>query len=200
MTEPIVTSQTSTSFPLPGSKAAASPPKAELPPVEETMKLESSEEAETRVQKKARLARVLERGFVHDRLIVSLPSHLVGEWVRKDQMSIARKQALGFRIDDEYATQRSLHSDGEGNPVVGDVIFMVTERENFELFEEIRRDQFRRMNTRPKQQREEEDLAANVEAYTGGDIKAFTESQAHGARPTDIQEALLALATQNKPQ
>lgn len=109
---------------------------------------------ETREQRRARFARVLERGFIVDRCTVeNLPPNLHGEWVPRDPIEIERKKALGFWIDKEYAPKRALHSDGTTDvAVVGDCIFMVCDREDKELIDEIRRDQYEKMHGSPEKE------------------------------------------------
>jgi len=111
----------------------------------------------TRVEKKARIATILDRGVVGDRLNVDLPNDRYGEWVPKDNVEIYRMQALGFEIDKEYAKARALHSDGtEGASVVGDVIFMTCHKEVKDLIEEIKRENYDRVNA-PRRSKEEID-------------------------------------------
>src|SRR5690242_7548495 len=43
-----------------------------------------------RAERKARLATILDRGFVQDRLTVELPPDVHGEWVRNDPLEIQR--------------------------------------------------------------------------------------------------------------
>lgn len=105
-------------------------------------------------EKRARVARVLDRGFLLDRTAVdNLPPDLHGEWVPRDAVEIDRKRALGFWIDDKYATARSIHSDGTGQSIVGDTVFMVCLKEDKNIIDEFRYNQYIRMNGTPEQKR-----------------------------------------------
>lgn len=107
---------------------------------------------ETRQQKKARLAQVLDRGMTNDRLAVpKLPKNLHGEWIARDTSEISRMESLGFWIDTEFATQRSLNSDGTRTSQVGDVIFMVCPMEDHVIMEEIKHENFLRVHGDPSQ-------------------------------------------------
>src|SRR5262245_3511703 len=117
----------------------------------------------TRDERKARLASVLDRGIVADRLKVDLPSNLHGEWVFNDPTEIFRMEALGFKIDDVHAPKRALHSKGDSGSVVGDVIFMVCERETKDMIDEIRREQYARLNSKGPKQKEEKDYNKMVD-------------------------------------
>jgi len=156
----------------------------------------------SRAEKKARLAVVLDRGIAHDRLKVNLPADVHGEWVRNDPFEINRMRFLGFEIDKEYAPARSLHGDGTGSAIVGDVIFMTTSKERKDMIDEVRKDQFFRVNGYPgdtKNSREERELAENVARETGGQIPTFTESRSREARKEDIAAALDVVERQTTP-
>lgn len=142
-----------------------------------------------RTEKKARLASVLERGLTSDRLNVSLPDNLYGEWCPNDQMEIARYETMGFEIDTKYAPKRALHGSGSGEARVGDVVFMTTNRETHELIEEIRREQFEAQHGKPnsKIQREEREFKAGASAEG---VKTITESVASTANYDALKQAL----------
>jgi hypothetical protein len=153
---------------------------------------------EERAQKKARLAVLLDRGFIQDRLKVPLPDDLHGEWVRNDPIDIQRLRTLGFEVDTQYATSRSLHNDGTGSAVIGDVIFMTTSRENKELIDEIRHEQFLRSNS-PRKAREEKQFEDKTAKDTGGQIPTFTDSTQRTMRKEELAAALQEVDTQTKP-
>lgn len=160
--------------------------------------IEAKTPAEDRAAKKARLATVLERGIVGDRLQVDLPPDLHGEWVRNDPLEINRLQAVGFEVDNKFATSRSLHNDGTGASIVGDVVFMTCSRETKEIIDEIRHDQFMRMN-RPGKSKEEKEFVEAVHAQTGGVIPSVVESQQHSIRTAEIAAALAEVDAQTQP-
>ena len=151
-----------------------------------------------RASRKARIATLLERGMISDRLTVELPPDLHGEWARNDPLEIQRLRTLGFEVDTHYAPARALHNDGTGSAVVGDVVFMTTSRENKELIDEIRHDQFIASNS-PRKAKEEKDFEELVQKGTGGQIPAFTDSKQRVARKAEISAALLEVDAQTKP-
>lgn len=142
---------------------------------------------ETREAKKARLTRVLDRGLTADRLHVPLPPHIHGEWVPNDQSAIFEKEALGFRVDTEYAPKRTLHSKGDGKSIVGDTIFMTCEKENHDLILEIRNDQYQRLNHKGAVQKEEKDFN-NLTRKEG--LEPTNEGSIDSARKEEITKAL----------
>lgn len=159
----------------------------------------STEEVRAR---KAFLVTALERGIINDRMCVPLPADLHGEWVRRDQFEIEQMKRLGFRIDTEYATQRSLNSDGTGAAMVADVVFMVTERWNKEVIDEVKHEKFLEMHSpkRASKNKEEKDFASGVSAETGGVIPTEVASKTREARRDDISSALAAMEAQTSPQ
>lgn len=156
----------------------------------------SSEELqppESRKERKARLARILERGIIADRLAVDLPKDKYGEWVSDDPVEIARMQALGFEVDTEFAPNVSLHSSGTKAGKIGDVIHMICSRENKDILEEIRKENYdKRHNRKPASHRantqgEEREAVANIDR-TG--LPAIMESNTTIIGERDITAAL----------
>lgn len=145
----------------------------------------------SRDEKKARLARVLERGFVPDRLIVDLPNNLYGEWVPDDPVEIARLESMGFHVDTEYSTAKSLHSTGAKQGRVGDAIFMVCDSETKEIIDEIRREQYNRAYGKKDKNRYREEKEASGMIEREG-LATFAESKEHTAKKADIEAALQA--------
>lgn len=141
---------------------------------------------EDRKVRKARLARVLERGIVADRLLVDIPPDRHGEWVSDNPVSIARMQSLGFEVDTEYSTKRSLHSTGDKAGRVGDVIYMTCPRDVKETIDEIRQEQYEAKHKKGKQ-REEMETASRIRSTGLGTI---VESREHVANKADIQRVL----------
>lgn len=77
------------------------------------------------VKFQAAVAEILERGHAHLALNIDLKgTGLHGEWFRNDPTEIARAKMLGFKIDEEHARKNSIHSDGTGKVIYGDVVFM----------------------------------------------------------------------------
>lgn len=158
--------------------------------------------AETRANKKARIARVLERGVVIDRATVELPPNLHGEWIHRDDNDIDRMKLLGFWIDGEEGhptyfkgEKRPLHSDGTKVPTIGDTIFMVCDKDNKELIDEVRREQYEKMHGKPGEtvvsQREEQGFKNTVQ---GAEQEKLTpvieESRARSIKKDEIESVL----------
>lgn len=158
---------------------------------------------EERAARKAFLVSQMERGVLQDRLHVKLPPHLHGEWVRRDEQEINRMKTYGFQIDETYAPNQALQDDGTRGAVIADVVFMTTDRVNKELIDEIRLDQFYKINGRPGDVRaatkEEKDYVANTRNDTGGDIPTMSESRNRPARVTDIVSAVNVQDNQTRP-
>lgn len=152
---------------------------------------------ETRAERKSRLAAVYDRGVTGDRLHVDLPPDLDGEWVPTTGggTAVARKKALGYWIDKEYAKNHSaLHDKGDEGSHVGDVVFMVTTRDNKELLDEIKKERFREAHL-PKggKHKEERDFLNQADR----EVKPLAESNASKASVSDITDALKAVVNQN---
>lgn len=161
--------------------------------------------AAERGELKAKLAQILDRGIIQDRLQVALPPDLYGEWVRNDPLEIMRMKGLGFQIDDKYATDRSIHSDGTSANVVGDVIFMTCDMLRHEVIEEIRHEQKLAVHMKKKtksgdKNKEERDLEEITEKEYGKlGVRAITESREHKADLNDIVDAIRSADAQVKP-
>jgi hypothetical protein len=120
--------------------------------------------AETKEQKLARIAQILDRGIVVDRLHVNLPEGVHGEWVRDDPIAIERMKAIGFEVDTQFAKSRALHDD-TGKVKVGDVIFMTAPQEIRDLVKQVRKRKFDDFyKKRPKVTKAEEVDQANFGA------------------------------------
>lgn len=150
-------------------------------------------EEESRAEKKARRAKVYDRGVIGDRLYVELPEGLYGEWVKNDVVEIHRKEGLGFKIDTEYAKRRALHDKGDGASYVGDVVFMVCSKEDKEIIDEIRRERYEAThNPKSGKQKEERDfLGTAPEGPAVG-------SKINKTGVKDITNALMAAANNNQ--
>lgn len=97
----------------------------------------TAKEAVDRAKKKVRLAQVLSRGMVSDRLVVKNPDpkkHY--EWARNTETDIDRYRSLGFEVEMEKGS--GLHGTGDGRRIVGDAILMSCSKENFEILEELK--------------------------------------------------------------
>lgn len=119
---------------------------------------------ETHEEKVARFARILDKGYINDRFYVEgVPDHLHGEWVANDLGEINRLKALGFREGDEFVANRTMHHDGT-RPSNIDVVFMVQDKSDHELFTKMRQEKFDAINRKGKtKQIEEEQYAKQLE-------------------------------------
>lgn len=137
-------------------------------------------------KQKARLVTILDRGIVFDRLKVDLPNDLHGEWCRNDPLEIDRMRTLGFWVDTTYATRRRLHSDGSGANIVGDVIHVVTTKENKKMIDRVQLENQERFNKRPKDAPEETTGRSSVPS----EIPVFSQSTQRPATVSDVVDAL----------
>lgn len=108
-------------------------------PVNDLTKKASAPSQDAVKEFKAKVAKVVTRGFVIDRLTVNLPPHLHGEWIRNDPVALAEARALGFEIDKEYAPNSALHRDAAGNPIIGDAIHMTMPKWQKEIIDEVKK-------------------------------------------------------------
>lgn len=147
---------------------------------------------ETREQKKARIAQVLDRGMTNARLTVNLPPDVYGEWCPNDPVEIERYRVMGFEIDTKYALHRATHGGGD-LPIVGDVIFMVAPIEVKELMDEVRTDQYKRKHGDPKKDQRTNQLEGRPhganELNTPG-VKVIDESDTAIVSNAEIAAAL----------
>lgn len=107
----------------------------------------SDEELESRAEKKAKIAQLLDRGIVNDKLDVE---KLLGdgyredrhyEWVRETDTDIDRARALGFNIvnrSDVDLDSEEVHDASDDRIRIGDVILMSCDRERHELIQEAK--------------------------------------------------------------
>lgn len=98
----------------------------------------SAKEIERRVENKARLAQVLERGVVISRLETPVNAlkadGKVGCWVRENDDDINKYQALGFELETGMGAGRDT---GDNRQRVGDSVLMSTSQENWDIIQEI---------------------------------------------------------------
>ena len=107
-------------------------------------------EAMTKAQRKAKLAQVLDRGMVSDRLVVKdADPRKHYEWCRDTEIDIDRWRSLGFEVEKERG--EGLHGKGDDRRVVGDAVLMSCPKENYEILEELkaeRKERKRKMNAK----------------------------------------------------
>lgn len=150
-----------------------------------------------RADKKARFARILERGVLVDRLAVDLPPDLHGEWVPLDQVD--RWLAMGFENGAHHVPKlnnRALHGAADGYVHVGDVVFLTLPKEDKELYEEVRLENYVRMHgsTADKKeisQREEKEFESLLHAEAR-ELPVVEDGSAKAAKREEIRESLVA--------
>ena len=120
---------------------------------------------ETKSAKKARLAEVLDRGFISYRLNLDyLDKSIHGEWARNDPNEIARLNALGFSpYKGEVDPNLGLKKEADGTYRVGDVILMCTDKETKELLDEIKADRIKKLHGTKPQQAEEQGFNKEID-------------------------------------
>ena len=166
--------------------------------------LERIEKAE-RGELKAKLAAILDRGVVQDRLVVeNVPDDLHYEWVRNDPLEIRRLEALGFKVDTEYAAKRSIHSDGSDSSIVGDVICMICPKEVHDVINEIRVEQVVRQHTgkrvgQSNVNREEREYLSTTDVNDQKHVVAYSGSSEKTITKDDLVATLNEIDKQTKP-
>lgn len=88
----------------------------------------------------AKMAIMLDRGWTNARINVEVPPGIHGEWVFNSPAELARIRNLGGKIDTKYAAKNALHNDGSGNPILGDVIFCVWPKWQYDIIKKLERD------------------------------------------------------------
>lgn len=157
---------------------------------------------ERRSQLKAKVISVLDRGIVADRLKVDLPPELWGEWVSDSAVDIARMEAIGFRLDTEYAPKRALHNTGTKEGRIGDVVHMICSKELHDVIEEVRREQYNARHTRRgnvKRNNQEEELAT-AQLLDKQGLPPVMESSTVSASGGDIVDAVRAKVAEHQKE
>lgn len=147
----------------------------------------------------AKVATILDRGVIFERLKVDLPDDLYGEWCRNDPLEIDRMRTLGFWVDDRYATKRALHSDGTSSNIVGDVIHVITTRQNKDMIDKVKAEQAR-IAQNPRRAPEESDSAYGSIARPDPVIPMFSTSSQQVVSAADVKAALGRANNQTRVQ
>lgn len=157
--------------------------------VEKARELAANKDEMSIAEKKAVIARVLERGIIIDRATVDLPPDVYGEWVSEDPTEISRMQLLGFELDSTYAVDRATNSDGSGVAKIGDVVFMTAPMEVKEIIDAVRAEMYARANPTSDKQKEESDFARQADK---AGLPVIDEGNVDSAREQQIRSALAA--------
>jgi hypothetical protein len=118
----------------------------------------------------AHMVEIAERGMIDIRTNVDLPPEFVGHWVKNTPEDIASARMFGWQVDTKYAASSALHGDGKGNPVIGDVVFMVRSRRVHEAFEKAQAARVKAVHGVAKNLQEEKDFEGNIKS-TGLGVK-----------------------------
>lgn len=137
--------------------AAPKTPEVKTEPAPDEMSPEdATKKAESIQAKKARIAQVLSRGFVNDKLAMAeaLPKDRRGFWVRERQEDIDRMRALGGRLEERPAdtNPRDIHGTGDNRVRVGDVVLMSLPREDYDLIQQVRSERKQARSGKPKRE------------------------------------------------
>lgn len=143
---------------------------------------------------RAKIARILERGIINERLQVLLPSDVHGEWVPDDATEITRMKDMGFEIDTQYAKNRVLHAGGDGALRTGDVVFMVCPKYVKDIIDEVKHTRymethFPKKNAKGKTSQGEES-AFQSQVAGNLDMPVIEESTTHRVTKSEIEAAL----------
>ncbi len=157
--------------------------------IEMARELAANKEEMTIADKKAIIARVLERGIIIDRATVDLPPGMYGEWVSEDPTEISRMQLLGFELDSKFAVDRATNANGTGVAKIGDVVFMTAPMEVKEIIDAVRAEQYARANPTSDKQKEEKDFARQADK---AGLPVIDEGNVDSAREQQIRSALAA--------
>jgi len=152
---------------------------------------------------KAKLASILDRGIVQDRLTVDLPEDLHGEWVRNDPLEIRRLETLGFIVDNEYAIKRAIHSDGTSSAIVGDVVHMICPKEVKLMINEIRIERMIKEHSPKKKgnkriQKEEQQFQEDVDRLHASGVSGYTNSSEKSAGNKELADIVKSIDSQTK--
>lgn len=128
-----------------------------------------------RREKKARIAQVLSRGVLGEKLksIIreATPDGYAGKFVRHDAQDIIRAQNLGFVFNYRSGVDPvalGLHATPDGKIRVGDIVLMTITKEDQEILREVRTERMKAKLTKSKKE-----YLDSSSGYDGGE--AFNE-------------------------
>lgn len=155
--------------------------------IEKAREMAENQDELSAADRKAIIARVLERGIIIDRATVDLPDGVYGEWVSEDPVEVSRMQLLGFEVDKVHATDRSSNSDGSGVSKIGDVIFMTAPMAVKEMVDAVRTEMYQKANPTSNKQKEEKDFARLADR---SGLPVIDESSVDAVKEQEIRSAL----------
>lgn len=125
-------------------------------------------------ESRSKVAQVLRRGRTLDaldRILARVPKGFVGQFAREDELSVARKEALGFEvfIDPDLRDDEAPHGTGDGRIRIGDQILMIIpEAEHAAIkIEKYERAERRREARNPKKEAQEEMKKVGLTTFEG---------------------------------
>ena len=112
---------------------------AKEPEPKQEDEMSSDEAKRLYAEKKARIAQILERGVISEKITIrDGDPGLYYVWIRTREEDIDKFSALGFVIETK-AGQR-IHPTGDGKRVIGDVVLMSIPMEEHDIIEEVKED------------------------------------------------------------
>lgn len=154
------------------------------------------EKAAKREERRARLAEVLDRGVVGDKLRVNVKDDMHYEWPHRDD--VTRMQSLGFRVaraeDIETGLEDArMHDTGDGKIRIGDTVLMVCDKEVKEDIDAVKRKRYDAVHA-PKggKQKEEKEFEKAVDVTSAPNAA----SRVNSAKAQDITAAIDAVNRQ----
>jgi hypothetical protein len=144
------------------------------------------EELNKRVEARRKLkeglrVNLLDRAAVSTALDLSwLPKGLSGQWCRNETLRINDLRALNYEVYKDNSI-RGLHdANADGSVVVGDLILMTCSRENREIIDELRKEEYNQRHGKPgdnQLQLEEKAFMAEQNTLIGSHIGTANESR-----------------------
>jgi hypothetical protein len=99
------------------------------------------------------------RRISHTMLDISyLPPELKGDWIFNDPITINEYLSMGYVFPPEEIIKESLHHDGTGKAIHGDVILMVIPRWKWELLDDAKTRQYESIHRIGNDSREDREL------------------------------------------
>lgn len=136
----------------------------------------------------AHMVEIAERGTIDIRTNVPLPPDLVGHWVTNTPEDIAAAGMYGWKVDTTYAAKNALHSDGKGNPVIGDIIFLTRSRRVHEAYLKAQEQRVRATHGVARNLQEEKDFEGIIKTsglgvkYRGNPINTSVNERVNASQ------------------
>ena len=130
---------------------------------------------------RAKMVSIASRSVIQAGLVVNLPDDLYGEWIANDKLSTYEAKNLGFDFPPPEIVEAagSLHDDGTGRIITGDVVFMTMPRWKKNIIEEEKLKRAKSLNSMKKGESPEERLFLDNAQGRDIGIETFNESSVH---------------------